>query len=108
MHCFGGCSPDEIVAALGLQVSDLFFGVPARAPHARREGAGAREGEAALDFLRRKAAWELVALRQSSEALISAARGIDIDGWTDAALDVALDVLADAWVVLLDDEREAA
>jgi hypothetical protein len=25
LHCFAGCSPDSIVAALGLKLSDLFF-----------------------------------------------------------------------------------
>ncbi len=108
LKCWSGCTFSQIAAALGIEPQSLFHDAINRNPHIRREIVRTREADAILRDIRRQAEWELVGLRQEAEVLIEAARGIDVSTWPDEKLDAALDVLADAHLVLEAERREEA
>ena len=105
LRCWAGCRLEDITAALGLAVKDLFFDQHAdlatirearrrRAVERRRREAFAHADGLTIDAFR------------EAEALIESAKGIDISGWSDDRLHRAMDRLADAYE-LLDAERAA-
>lgn len=49
LHCFAGCSVEEIVAAIGLRVSDLFTGATGKQHGSKIPGVSARELKAAME-----------------------------------------------------------
>jgi len=79
VHCFAGCSIDEITSALGMRVSDLF--TDARAPEdKRRMPRSARIDRGALAFR-----YEMAALdrRLRAEHVLTATRNCDSAALTD-------------------------
>lgn len=107
VRCWAGCTVEEICAGLGLKTANLFY--DALPPgdvldHRRRTG----EREQA----ERKAAQHQQGLKndmlREADHLILTARGIDINTWSDARLNAALDKLGDAYEVLWEHDREHA
>ena len=91
VKCWAGCALQQIVAAIGLNVHDLFYDRPSgqrtsrpdlipHAPDWRRQ---------ALDLLA-----HAEALRLRSERVFEAATGLSIAGWSDRDLDEAIRALA--------------
>jgi len=91
VKCWAGCTLEQIVEALGLNIHDLFYDRPSgrrtnrpdlipHPPDWRRQS---------LDLLA-----HAEALRLRAERVFEAARGLDITGWSDRDLDEALRALA--------------
>jgi len=99
VHCFAGCSIQEICDALGLQVRDLF---PTQSANPRVIRDARRKRELDRDKRRRKSAYQGVRidLLRESEGLIQAARGIDISAWDPERLNQELNRLAAAYMRL--------
>jgi hypothetical protein len=100
LHCFGGCSASEIVEALGLRISALFYG-PASDPRQAAQAAAIRRGQdrRRREIVQRADGFTIDVLREA-ERFISSRAGINIESWSDAELDTELNALADAYSVL--------
>lgn len=103
VHCFAGCSVQEICEALGLQVRDLFSGRP-NYPRLRK---GQRRRERERGDRRREAAHQgvRVELLRESGGLIRAAVNIDISRWTPETLNAELSRLAAAYRILEEEDN---
>ncbi len=92
VKCWGGCTLDEITAALGLRVADLFYDAPS--PHGQRTTPKpVRIDRRALGFHSDLAALDL---RLRAERIIEVAKGLDITNLSPDELDRALNVVAKA------------
>lgn len=98
IFCFSGCRPQEIVAAMGLTMADLFTDSPASST---RQATCKRQrihlNAVAFRF-------ELGALdrRLRAERVLTAAANLNIDGLTEQRLDRVMDSIAAAYA---DQER---
>lgn len=102
LHCFAGCEARSITAALGVEVKDLFHGsLPD--PRQRREAMQRRAQEYAARRAASHTRGRRADARRHAEYLIQSARGINIEGWSNAELNKRLNALAAAYEVL---ERE--
>lgn len=99
LHDFGGCRVEEICAALVLRLTDLF---PEQDPdpHQWRETQRRRAAERTQRTRALTAEGLHIDARRDADNLIRAARGITMDGLSDAELDRMLNALADAYEVL--------
>jgi hypothetical protein len=102
LKCWAGCGVEEITAAMGLSVKDLFYDagldtVEHRAALKQRQAQRAKPEQA---YQVQGLASELL---REAERFIQSAKNIDISQWSDAELDDRLNDLADAYYVL---ERE--
>jgi len=102
MHCFSGCTIEEICAALDLTLSDLFQDAPdsrtAYRQHAQRTHA--RHSKAQRDEVD---GFTLDALR-GADYFTRSRQGLDISTWTHERLNDELDTLADAQALLWTEE----
>ncbi len=98
VHCFAGCSAQEICDALGLRVRDL-FPVQKSDPRVWKKQ---RRQEREWEQERRQRYLEgfRIDLLRDAMNLIHAARGIDISGWNPERLDRELNRLACAYTLL--------
>ncbi|MHB8482073.1 MAG: hypothetical protein ACYDBV_04950 [Nitrospiria bacterium] len=95
LKCWSGCRTEEIVSALGLKMTDLFYD----------SGLGRYDHQAIQRRQREKKKIEQaddrkIDLLREAEATIRAATGIDISVWTPDQLDKAMDMVSDAWLIL--------
>lgn len=102
LKCWAGCTLQAICAALNLRVSDLFFDAPnshaASPERVRRKWERHRKAQRAeVD------GFILDALREA-DAFIRSRRGLDLAAWNHQRLNDELDVLADAYTLLLAEE----
>lgn len=99
VHCFAGCTAEEITDVLGLHVRDLF---PAQStsPRVRRDAVRKREceRERRRQELHRKGCQ--IDLIREAEWLIQAAHGIKISRWSHERLDRELHRLANAYAIM--------
>ena len=98
LHCFAGCSLENICTALGIRKADLFFDTdydPRQIALHRRVRAQARAARAEEQH---RMGLRLDATREA-ESLIVSARNVSITGWTDEQLHRALNRLADAYAI---------
>lgn len=102
VHCFAGCTPQEICKALDLHLRDLF--VTQQSDPRVRKKQRRREREREQERRRRHLEGFRIDLLRDATNLIYAARGIDISGWSPARLDRELTRLASAYKLL---EKEA-
>jgi hypothetical protein len=93
VHCFAGCTIDEITGALGLRVADLFIDAPATGEK-RRTPRAARIDRAALAFRYELAALDL---RLRAERVLSGATGMDTALWSDEERDLAMKAVGRAY-----------
>jgi hypothetical protein len=105
LKCWAGCTLDEITAALGLEIKDLFYDVLPD-PRQRREVLQRRAKEQAVQRVGDKAKGRKADLLKHAEYLVQSARGISIDTWTPAKLDKRLNCLADAYAVLWEERHD--
>jgi hypothetical protein len=98
VHCFAGCTVEEITDALGLRVADLFVDAPVSG-EARRAPNPARIDRAALAFRYELAALDL---RLRAERVLSGATGLDTALWSDEERDLAMQAVGRAYA---DQER---
>ena len=106
LHCFAGCDLEAICAAVHIRVADLFYKTTRdrRTIRAERLVRQKRQRGRAVAW---RQAMRGARLAHDAQQLVEAARGLDIAAWTEAELDDALNAVADAWVILLE-ERDAA
>lgn len=93
LRCFAGCSAGEVVAALGLELKDLFIDSPL--PR------GSRPTRKPPRPDRRQVAFVLelhaLALQERAEKTVQAAGALDTTTWTDADFDAAMDAVGRAY-----------
>ena len=95
LHCWAGCTIEEICTALGLQVADLFIdGRPD--PEHQRHRTRARQAQ---EQQRLQEGLVIDSMREA-ERYIHSRRGINISAWTDEQLDAELGALADAYSIM--------
>lgn len=104
LKCWAGCAVEDITAAVGVSVTDLFYDT----------NRGAVEYPAALkqrqaERARREQAYEVQGLAsdllREAERLTQSARNIDISQWSDEELNHCLNDLADAYAVIEKEEE---
>lgn len=93
VHCFSGCRPSEIVAAMGLTMADLFTDAPlprGKWPPAqpRRVDPRATAFQLAMGALDR---------RLRAERTLQAVSCLSLDGLSDSDLERVMSVIADAF-----------
>ena len=93
VHCFAGCRVNDITAALGLRVADLFMDTPA-AGDARRPPKPARIDRASIAFRYELAAFDL---RERAKRVLSGATGLDTTQWSDEERDLAMQAVSRAY-----------
>lgn len=94
IRCWAGCALDEIVMALGLTVSDLFYDRHRQATRAlpkRMERAPFLDTAYSLFIHHSNALW----IR--GQAVLGNAKALDTSAWTDADFNVAMQALAQAY-----------
>lgn len=98
IKCWAGCTLDQITAAIGIQVSDLFFdAVDTRTAYQSRIQ---RTQERQWQTLRNEVdGFSIDALREA-DTFIRSRRGLDISTWSHALLNSELDAVADAYHLL--------
>ncbi len=107
VKCWSGCDLQAICAALHIRVTDLFYKTTSDRRTIWAERLVRHEGQRA-----RAAAWRQAMrgarLAHDAQQLVEAARGLDIDAWTEDDLDDAIDAVVDAWAILLEERDVAA
>lgn len=105
VKCWTGCRPEQICAAVGLRMSDLFYEKlmdHRRWVHAKREHAQQKaEHQAHQDVI-----GLTIDCAREAQRLIDRARGIDISGWNADRLHAVLNLLADAYEIVERDTDE--
>src|SRR5262249_25779904 len=93
VHCFAGCTVDEITGALGLRISDLFADAGMK-EDTRRPLREARPDRGALAFR-----YEMAALdrRLRAEKILDAATGLDISTMNDDEVNQGLSHVGQAY-----------
>lgn len=99
VHCFAGCTAEEITDALGLHVRDL-FPMQSANPRVRRDARLKRERERAKRNQELHLGGLKTDLIRESEWLIQAAHGIKISLWSHERLDLELNRLANAYATM--------
>ncbi len=94
VHCFAGCTIQEIVQALGINVRDLFFDSGSRRSASQMIQERSRDRAVHLSF-----GVALDAMREA-ESLVLSARGIDITDFSSEQLEAALNVVAAAYLIM--------
>ncbi len=98
LRCWAGCTVQEIVAVMGLQLSDLFADAPVnpcQRPTFLPKPPRFDWRRASSDFLHRAEALEVRA-----ERVFESARGLDCAAWTGEDIDAALSAVAGAFADL--------
>ena len=99
LKCWSGCGLEEISAAIGLRVRDLFFDT-ALDPHVRRmihvQRTRQRERHAKTEEVM---GYTIDALREA-DYFIRSRQGLDASTWIDDKLDEELSALADGYQLL--------
>ena len=94
IRCFAGCSLNEICEAMGIAVSDLFYNSrspsPKQSPHTPpQKRSDWRHFSHAMLFVAE-------GLYVRGQRVLQAAKGLNINTWTDAELSLALDSVSHA------------
>lgn len=102
VHCFGGCTVEEVTEALNLRVSDLFHNAPDShtACRERRRRTHERQRKAHHDEV---AGFTLDALREA-DYFVRSRQGLDIAAWNHERLNEELNALAEAHELLWAEE----
>ncbi len=105
LKCWAGCTLDRICQALGIHTRDLFYDTgadPRTQASLKRQAHKRRQQRKAVSALKGAQS----DLLREAEAVIQAATGVDILGWTDEELDRAMDAVCRAHRILLEEERK--
>ena len=94
IHCFAGCTIQEVVRAMGIGARDLFFVSGSRRSASQMMQERSRDRAVHLSF-----GLALDAMREA-ESLIVSARGIDITDFSSEQLEAALNVVAAAYLIM--------
>lgn len=105
LHCFGGCSPQEICRALGIEVRDLFLDVGV-APHEVRRRQAERELQKAKSEVERMAEGFKIDVSREAERFLDATVGTDILRLDGKQRDALMHRVCDALAVRMEEERE--
>ena len=103
LKCWTGCSIQEVAAALGLCVRDLFFDTdldPRARMEAQEHRAQQRKNQAQVDDTM---GYTIDALREANY-FVRSRQGLDISTWKDSTLNEELSTLAAAYALLWSEE----
>jgi hypothetical protein len=92
---------EEICGALGISVRDLFFDAGTDCQEYRGKSQAVKAKREAVSQVKAAQA----DLLREAEAVIQAATGVDISGWTDQELNQAMEAVCRARKVLIEEER---
>ena len=101
VRCFAGCTLDEITAAMGVRVGDLFYDGRER-QHERR--VFSPKPRLDLNRIAFRLCFHADLLHLRAQAVLDAAAGLDVATWDDEGLARALNAVASAYA---DRERGA-
>lgn len=102
LHCFSGCQPTEIVAAMGLTMRDLFPDTPVDRDVLRRAWIR-RQAERR----RRQAAGRRADLYREAETVLNGVTGVSIAELSDGELDMIMNIACDAHQILEGEDPDA-
>ncbi len=107
LKCWSGCDLEAICAAVHIRVADLFYETTRdrRTIRAERLVRQKRQRGRAVAW---RQAMRGAQLAHDAQQLVEAARGLDIAAWTEDELEDALNAVADAWDILLEERDVAA
>lgn len=105
LHCFAGCTTQEVCGAIGIRITDLFNDALASKPSPRqvRQLGQQRQATQQVREMQYKASGGAVDQVREAERLTKGATNIDISCWSDERLHAALNGkagLADAYEIL--------
>ena len=100
IHCFSGCTVEEVCSALRLSMRDLFPIKDRASPLVLRRRHRQREAARHVEEIGRHHQGAVIDLHREAENLIRSARDIDITQWSNNRLNEELDRLADAHEIL--------
>jgi len=103
VHCFAGCTLDEVCGALRLTLQDLFY-ITRQDPRTTREAIVRREQEQRRKALADAVAGLTIDALREAEYFILSRRGLDISAWSDFKLNEELNAFADAYALLWSEE----
>ena len=107
VHCFAMCSTEEVCAALGIGIAEL-FPETAPDPYTLRQAKRLREAEQRRRRQENYRAMLVVASRREAECLVLSARGTDFPSWDDSRQDAAVNAVAQAHAVLNEEMGDVA
>ena len=100
VHCFSGCTVEEICAALSIRVAELFPADPQQNPRRKRTKLLPKPWR--YDWRQTASNFQFFAdmLWLRSCSVLEAARGLNTQGWTDDDLDMAMNAVSRAYADL--------
>ncbi len=99
IHCFSGCTTEEIVDSVGLRLSDLFEG------NQSRESQGYHKKIREKSGVISKAEFSKASVFRRAETVLKATQGIDLSACSEDELDQAIDIAGAAILILNEETR---
>lgn len=103
VKCWAGCTLDEITAALGIRVADLFADALDTDPRRRREAAQERDRRRDARERHVEQQGTLIDVLREADGFVRSRQGLDVSAWSHDRLNDDLNAVADAYHLL---ERE--
>ena len=96
IHCFAGCIAEDICSAIGLRIVDLFTGNDV---HTSQERVSSTAHVRPVDWRQVASSLEnhAIGLWLRGQAVLEAAKGLDLSDWTEDERAIALDAVAAAY-----------
>ncbi len=99
-HCFCGCLPKDILAAIGLEMRDLFLDQVNTDPMRRKAAAEQRQRDRLQREIEQRRHGRRIDVCREAERFIQSRSGLDVSQWSAERLDRELNLLADAYQLL--------
>lgn len=96
LHCWAGCTIEQVCTALDIRMTDLFVDAGRPDPERLRQ----RDQERQRRQCQQEQDGLVIDSLREAQRYIHSRRGIDIDGWSDEHLAAELDALADAYEIM--------
>ncbi len=106
LRCFAGCTVEEITAAMGLSVKDLFPDATRSAGDIRRDRERREAKQLKEEQKRQRKGARMDCLREAERFVCSARDIPDSDAWSNVKRDRLLNQLADAYALLSEESYE--
>jgi hypothetical protein len=102
VKCWAGCRVEEIASGAGVTIRQLFYDVPVDGTHQLLIRKKERQRKQQLQYVRGLT----IDVRREADSLLAAAFNPGLKGWTNDALNNALDVVAAALEVRFNERIE--
>lgn len=106
LRCWSGCTVAEICKSLGIEQRDLFFDALDTDPQRRRAAIHQRDRQRQERERHEYQEGALIDALKAADDFVSSRRGLEISGWSDEKLNNELDVLADAYHLLENEDLD--